>query len=210
MTPIDTARAVKTRFPEVTAEPVSFRGEISLAIPARSIAAIARFLKEECRYEMLTDLCGIDNFGSEPRYGVDYNLYSFAHRCRLRLQTAVSSTVPELDSVTGVWRAADWYERETFDMYGIVFRGHPNLTRILMWEGYPYHPLRKDFPLAGLPAELPATAVDAGRMETAPMEGGPFVPGQGPGSVIAREPRQYDTQAEELDKLARPAREEPV
>lgn len=210
MTPLDTALAVKARFPEVSSEPVSFRGEISLTVPAGSIAAIARFLKDDCQYDMLTDLCGIDNFGHEPRYGVDYNLYSFAHRCRLRLRTGVPSGAPELDSVTAVWRAADWFEREAFDMYGIVFRGHPNLKRILMWEGYPYHPLRKDFPLAGLPAELPATAVDAGRVETAPMEGGPFVPGQGGGSVIAREPRQYDTQAEELDKMARPTREEPV
>ena len=210
MTPLDTVLAVKARFSEVTAEPVIFRDETSLAVPAQNICAIARFLKDECRYEMLTDLCGIDNFGHEPRYGVDYNLYSFAHRCRLRLQTAVPSTSPELDSVTGVWRAADWYEREAFDMYGIVFRGHPKLTRILMWEGYQYHPLRKDFPLAGLPAELPATAVDAGRVEIAPMEGGPFVPGQGAGSVIAREPRQYDTQVEQMENLARPAREEPV
>lgn len=210
MTPQDAVQAIKSRFPEVTAATVEFRGEVSLAVPARSILALARFLKDECRFDMLTDLCGLDNLGEEPRFGVDYNLYSFTHRCRLRLRAGVSADSPELDSVTGVWRAADWSERETFDMYGIRFKGHPNLVRILMWEGYPHHPLRKDFPLAGLPAELPATAVDAGRVEAAPMEGGPFVGSGGGNRTISREPRQYDTINEQREKLASPSHEEPV
>ncbi|MDA0576910.1 MAG: NADH-quinone oxidoreductase subunit C [Verrucomicrobia bacterium] len=210
MTPETAIQDVKTHFPEVTAEPVVFRGGHSLQVPAKSIAAIARFLKATCGFDMLVDLCGIDDLEAEPRFGIDYNLYSFAHRCRLRIRTAVAAAHPVLDSVTGVWSGADWHEREAFDMYGIQFAGHPNLKRILMWEGYPHHPLRKDFPLAGLPADLPATAVDAGRVETAPMAGGPFVPGQGTGNSLRREPRQHDTLMEQREKLTSPARGESV
>jgi NADH-quinone oxidoreductase subunit C len=115
-----------------------------------------------------------------------------------------------VDSVTAVWRGADWHEREAFDMFGIRFRGHPNLKRILMWEGYPYHPLRKDFPVAGISAELPETAVNADTVRPAPMLGGPFVPASGARSSIRREPRQYDTLAEQQEKLAHPTKKESV
>ena len=89
----------------------------------------------------------------------------------LRLKTDVSEEKSELPTVTSVWRTADWHEREIYDMMGIRFRGHPDLRRILMWEGYPYFPLRKDFPLAGKPSEMPEVAFT----KPAPMEGGPFV-----------------------------------
>jgi NADH-quinone oxidoreductase subunit C len=143
----------------------------------------------------------VDNYGGEPRYEVDYLLYSLAHRCYLRLKVAVSEDHLVVDSVTSVWRGADWHEREAFDMFGIRFRGHPNLQRILMWDGYPYHPLRKDFPLAGLPAELPETTVDAGKVEAAPMLGGPFVTTSGARTSANREPRQADTAAERTERM---------
>jgi NADH-quinone oxidoreductase subunit C len=189
---------------------VEFRGEVTVAVPREKIAAICAFLKKECAFDMLTDLSGVDNYGEDPRYEVDYLLYSFTHRCRLRLQVKVSEDDLIVDTVSGVWRTADWHEREAYDMFGIRFRGHPNLKRILMWEGYPYYPLRKDFPLAGLPAELQGTAVDAGRVERAPMLGGPFAPGRGTRSSIAREPRQNDTVAEQQDRLANPSKKEAV
>jgi NADH-quinone oxidoreductase subunit C len=141
---------------------------------------------------------------------VDYLLYSLTHRIYLRLKVEISEDSLIVDSVTDVWRTADWHEREAFDMFGIRFRGHPNLKRILMWEGYPYFPLRKDFPLAGLPAELPETAVNAGEVETAPMLGGPFVAGTGTRSSLRREPRQYDTIAEQQDNLKNPTKKESV
>jgi len=187
-----------------------FRGEVTVAVPREKIAAACAFLKKECGFDMLTDLSGVDNYGEEPRYEVDYHLYSFAHRCRLRLQVKVSEDDLTVDTVSGVWRTADWHEREAYDMFGLRFRGHPNLKRILMWEGYPYYPLRKDFPLAGLPAELQDTAVEAGRVERAPMLGGPFVPGRGTRSSIAREPRQTDTVAEQQERLAHPSKKEAV
>ena len=93
-------------------------------------------------------------------------------------------------------------------MFGIRFRGHPNLKRILMWDGYPYYPLRKDFPLAGIPTELPETAVNADKVRTAPMLGGPFVAPSGTRSSLAREPRQADTVVENIERLKHPTKKE--
>jgi NADH-quinone oxidoreductase subunit C len=103
-------------------------------------------------------------------------------------------TQPSMPSTTGIWPGADWHEREAFDMFGIIFDGHPNLRRILMWDGYPYHPLRKEFPLAGLPADLPDDEIAAetkASVIAAPMSGGPFVatPGEPMGDA---EPRAKD------------------
>ena len=103
----------------------------------------------------------------------------------MRLKTNVSEEKSELPTVTGVWRTADWHEREIYDMMGIRFRGHPDLRRIIMWEGYPYFPLRKDFPLAGKPSEMPDVAFS----KPAPIEGGPFVTAPGGKDAIEREPR---------------------
>ena len=201
---------LRAKFGSVIPVPIEFRGETTITVPRESIVAICQFLKKECNFDMLTDLSGVDNYGEDPRYEVDYLLYSLAQRCHLRLKVLVSEEDMIVDSVTTVWLGADWHERETFDMFGIRFRGHPNLKRILMWEGYPYHPLRKDFPLAGIPTELPETAVNADSVRTAPMLGGPFVATSGSRSSIRKEPRQYDTMAEQQDKLANPTKKESV
>ena len=107
------------------------------------------------------------------------------HQCHLRLKTDVSEEKSELPTVTGVWRTADWHEREIYDLMGIRFRGHPDLRRIIMWEGYPYFPLRKDFPVTGRASEVPGVAFS----KPAPIEGGPFVTTPGGPDAIAREPR---------------------
>jgi NADH-quinone oxidoreductase subunit C len=91
----------------------------------------------------------------------------------------------KVPSAVSLWAGADWHEREVWDMMGIAFSGHPDLRRILMWEGYPFHPLRKDFPLAGLPTEMPDVAFS----DVAPMEGGPFVTCSGGEDTVRREPR---------------------
>lgn len=210
MTLQDAIQKLKTRFGAAVPAPVEFRGEVTVSVPREKVMEICRFLKTECAFDMLTDLAGVDNYGEDPRYEVDYLLYSLTDHNRLRLKIGVPEDDLVVQSVTGVWRTADWHEREAFDMFGIRFRGHPNLKRILMWEGYPHHPLRKDFPLAGIPAELPETAVDAGAVERAPMLGGPFFSGTGTLSSVSREPRQYDTIAEQQKKLKNPNKQEPV
>lgn len=210
MTPHQTIEKLRTRFGHAVQNVIEFRGELTAELPRERIVEVCRFLKDECGYDMLTDLSGVDNYGEHPRYEVDYLLYSFAHRCRVRLKVRLPEEDMTVDSVATVWRTADWHEREAFDMFGIRFKGHPNLKRILMWEGYPHHPLRKDFPLAGIPAELPDSAVEAGRVESAPMLGGPFVPLSGTRSSLRREPRQVDTLAENVERLKNPTKQDPV
>ena len=85
--------------------------------------------------------------GKDPRYEVVYEIYSYQHGCHLRLKTGISESEREAISVVDLWPTANWHEREAYDMLGVTFKGHPDMRRILMWEGYPYYPLRKDFPL---------------------------------------------------------------
>jgi NADH-quinone oxidoreductase subunit C len=126
----------------------------------------------------------VDNYGDDPRWTVVYHLRSVPGGEELRIKTSVSEEKSELPSVLGVWRTVNWHEREIYDMMGIRFAGHPDLRRILMWDGYPYFPLRKDFPLAGKTTDLPGVAFT----NPAPLEGGPFVTAPGR-DAMEREPR---------------------
>lgn len=186
MTPRDLAARLRARFGELVSEPVEAHGEVTvrLADPDR-VPDVALFARDELGFDFLLDVTSLDNYGDDPRWTVVYELYGLAHRCHLRLKTDVSEAVSELPTVSAVWRTADWHEREIYDLMGIRFRGHPDLRRIIMWEGYPYFPLRKDFPLAGRPTELPDVAFAA----AAPLEGGPFVTAPGGRDAIEREPR---------------------
>ncbi len=127
-------------------------GEITLFVDRDRIVDVCRAFKDD-GFVYLVDLCGVDysKFPNHtgPRFSVVYTLYSFQKnaRVRIRVWTAENEPVP---SVTSVWKTANWHERETWDMLGIVFSGHPNLERILMWEGFNGHPLRKDFPIRGI------------------------------------------------------------
>lgn len=182
----DLAQRLRTRFGDLISEPVEFRGEITVTLAdAERVAEVCQFARDELGFDFLLDLTSVDNYGEEPRWTVVYELYGLGHHAHLRLKTHVSEEISELPTVTGVWPAADWHEREVYDMMGIRFRGHPDLRRILMWEGYPYFPLRKDFPLAGRPSEMPGVAFT----EAAPLEGGPFVTAPGGRDAIEREPR---------------------
>lgn len=177
---------LKDKFGELISDPVDFRGEITVQVTdAKQIADVCAYAKRELGFDYLVDLSGVDNYGDDPRFAVVYELYGYSHRCHLRLTTQISEEASELPTVTGVWKTADWHEREAYDMLGIRFTGHPDLRRILMWEGYPYFPLRKDFPLAGKPTEVP----DVAFTKPAPLEGGPFVTVAGGKDSIAREPR---------------------
>ena len=162
-----------------------FRGETTYVIAASDLRDIAKWCRDDLSFDYLLDITSIDNFGEEPRFEIVYHLYSMPHAAHLRLKLKVSEDGGSLDTVSDIWPTADWHEREIYDMMGIRFRGHPDLRRIIMWEGYPYFPLRKDFPLAGKPSEMPDVAFS----KPAPIEGGPFVTAPGGKDAIEREPR---------------------
>ena len=143
------ADLVKEKFPDAVPETREALGEPTLFIDPPGIVDVCRFLKDEQEYNRLSSVTAVDWNPAEPRFEVVYLLHSLPRNARLRLKCRLPGGAPEIDSVTGVWRGANWYEREVFDMFGIRFRNHPNLTRILMpldWEGYP---LRKDYPVHG-------------------------------------------------------------
>lgn len=132
------------------------RGELTLHIRPERIAEVCRVLRdaEALRYELCSSVSGVDYLGTdERRLHVAYHLTSMTYRRRLRLEVAVTVDHPYVPSVTSVYPTADWQERETYDMFGVVFEGHPNLTRILMPDDWDGHPQRKDYPLGGVPVE---------------------------------------------------------
>src|ERR1700684_1061744 len=172
MSALELAQQLKTRFGDLISEPKEFRAEITVQLSeAGRIAEICQFAKKELGFDYLVDISSVDNYGADPRWTVVYHLRAIVNAIEIRLQTDVSEEKSELPSVLGIWRTSNWHEREIYDMMGIRFAGHPDLRRILMWEGYPYFPLRKDFPLAGKPTDLPGVAFT----KPAPLEGGPFV-----------------------------------
>jgi NADH-quinone oxidoreductase subunit C len=132
-------------------------GEITAVVRAQDLLSVARTLRDapELRFEQLIDLCGVDysSHGAGwdgARFGVVFHLLSITHNWRLRLRTfAPDDEFPAVDSVIEVWPSANWYEREAFDLYGIVFTGHPDLRRLLTDYGFVGHPFRKDFPVSG-------------------------------------------------------------
>jgi NADH-quinone oxidoreductase subunit C len=191
------AQQLKARFGDWISEPTEFRAEITVQLSgAGHIADICQFAKKELGFDYLVDISSLDNYGADPRWTVVYHLYGYGHHCHLRVKTDVSGEKPELPTVTGVWRGANWHEREIYDMMGIRFRGHPDLRRILMWEGYPYFPLRKDFPLAGKPSDAPEVAFT----RPAPEEGGPFVTRPGGKDSTAREPRAHELESDGMPR----------
>ncbi len=180
------AQQLKARFGDLLSEPAEFRGELTMqVVDPEKIADICRMAKEELKFDYLVDITSIDNYGEDPRFSVVYHLYGYEHRAYLRLQLSVSEETCQLPTVTTIWKTADWHEREIYDMMGIRFAGHPDLRRILMWEGYPHHPLRKDFPVTGKSTSVPGIAFT----EAAPLAGGPFITVAGGKDAMAREPR---------------------
>jgi NADH-quinone oxidoreductase subunit C len=125
-------------------------GEITIEITASKIVDALRRAKHDLKFERLTSVTGVDRFPAEPRFEIVYHLQSLANKARLRLKARLSGINPEIESATGVYRGADWYERETFDLFGVRFLNHPNLTRIMMPEDWEGHPLRKDYPVTGI------------------------------------------------------------
>jgi NADH-quinone oxidoreductase subunit C len=146
---IPVVAALATAQPDAVMGGKSDRGELTLEIAPERIVGVCRFLKEEQTFVRVSTVTAVDWYPEEPRFEVVYHLHSPERNERLRLKCRLPGANPEIDSVTVVWRGANWYERETFDLFGIRFRNHPNLKRIMLpedWEGYP---LRKDYPVTG-------------------------------------------------------------
>ncbi len=148
---------LKKNFGEFVQEVTDFRNDLSITIASNKIVDVSKFLKEdpELEFVMCKDVTAIDWATRKNRFTVVYHIYSFKNNYFLRLKSNIVEETPAIDSVTSVWPSSNWYERETFDMYGIVFKNHPDLRRMYMPEGFQYHPLRKEFPVLGIPGSLP-------------------------------------------------------
>ena len=162
-----------------------FRGETTYTIASADLREIAKFCRDELSFDYLIDITSIDNSSEESRFEIVYELYSMSLGAHLRLKLRVSEDAGTVDTVSDIWPTANWHEREIYDMMGIKFDGHPDLRRILMWDGYPFFPLRKEFPLEGLPSEVP----DVAFTKATPLEGGPFVTRPSTATAKDREPR---------------------
>lgn len=145
-----TVRKLSERFPSSVLEVKTFREEVTLTVPREEIFEICKYLYSDydLQYRFLTDLCGVDFYPRTPRFEVVYLLYSMKNNQRLRVKAQVGEG-ESVRSVESIWKAANWLEREVFDLFGISFENHPDLRRILLWDGYEGHPLRKDFPVEG-------------------------------------------------------------
>lgn len=142
--------ALKNQNPEWVTDVVDALGEVTIYVPREFIVEACQFLKVNHIFDMLADLCGCDRGPEEePRFEVNYHLFSTSHYNRLRLKVLVSEEDPTVRTVTGVWKTANWHERETYDLLGIIFEGHPDLRRILLPSDFDGHALRKDYPLRG-------------------------------------------------------------
>lgn len=145
MTPTETAEALQQRFGEAIGDVVAFRGEVTAVVARESLVDVCRVCKDQLGYDYLSDVSCVDWLDRRPRFDVVYHLTSLKHwiRFRLKVQVDPGQSVP---TVIPVWAAANWAEREVWDLFGVEFEGHPDLRRLLMPEGWIGHPLRKDFP----------------------------------------------------------------
>jgi len=148
---------LKANFPSIDFEVSDYREELTIKFNKKNIVDVCRFLKQDSDFQFLmsTDITAIDWASKKNRFTVVYNIFSMKNNFRLRLKADVDESDCSIDSVTSVWSAANWQERETYDMYGIKFNNHPDLRSMYMPEEFEYHPLRKDFPLMGIPGSLP-------------------------------------------------------
>ena len=148
---------LKTQFPHSVINVREFRNETTIQVKKEDIVNICIFLRddESSQFDYCSDICGADNYTPENRFEVIYNLYSLSNKQRIRLKVFVDESDLHCPSVTSVWQGANWPERETFDMFGIIFDGHNDLRRMYMPEEFEFFPLRKDFPMMGVPDSIP-------------------------------------------------------
>jgi len=148
---------LQSRVPGAVRAVAEFRGDTTVTVRREDIVRVAQALRDdpELAFDMIIDVCGVDMYRPEERFEVVYNVYSLKNREYVRLKVPVDEQDLTVQSVTGVWPGANWHERETYDMFGIVFTGHPDLRRMYLPEEFEYYPLRKDFPTMGIPDSIP-------------------------------------------------------
>ena len=203
----DVTTALKQKFPQITER--ASADHPAFNVSPGDLVDVLRHLRDEAAFDLLMDITAIDwAEGASPRFTVVYHLLSTTRAgtyIRIAANCAGTDAEPTAPSVVSLWPGANWHERECFDMFGIKFEGHPDLRRILMWDGYPYYPLRKEFPLAGIETDLPVAdiAEETGtKVIAAPMAGGPFVATSGEINLTEAEPRAKDESWS--DRRARP------
>jgi len=193
---VDAITSLKSAFPSVTDRLSSDCPAVN--VPTGELISVLKSLRDELAFDLLSDVTAIDwAEGASPRFTAVYHLYSTTSRAAIRVATSCTGgdAAPKVPSVVPLWPGANWHEREAYDMFGITFEGHPDLRRILMWDGYPYHPLRKEFPLAGIETVLPDSEIaeeTKAKVIAAPMMGGPFVTSAGEMNLTDAEPRAKD------------------
>ena len=147
---------LKEKFPQVNFVETVYRGELTITLPKQNIVEVCNFIKTDPDLEFVycEDITAVDWAKRTDRFTVVYHIFSIKNNFRICLKADVDEKDCNIDSVSSVWKAANWQERETYDMYGIKFNNHPDLRRMYMPEDFEYHPLRKDFPLMGIPGSL--------------------------------------------------------
>ncbi|GAC1448551.1 MAG: hypothetical protein NVS2B12_30210 [Ktedonobacteraceae bacterium] len=152
ITAASTVETVRDKFPQAIVDTVEFRDEQTIILRPENLVEVCSYLKNELQYTFLETVTAVDWPERIPRFDVVYQLHSMPNRCFLRLKVRVGQRReehPSVPTVTGIWPGANWYEREVYDLFGLVFSGHPDLRRILMPADWTTHPLRKDYPLSG-------------------------------------------------------------
>ncbi|MFQ5739897.1 MAG: NADH-quinone oxidoreductase subunit C [Acidobacteriota bacterium] len=144
-----TFQRVKEEFSDSIVGTHSELGQDTLILAKTALLEVARFLKQDpaLKYNYLMDLTAVDHWKRKPRFEMVYHFFSLQHKFRLRVKASVGGLHPEIDSLTPLWPGANWYEREVYDMFGIRFKGHPDLRRLLLYPEFKGHPLRKDYPI---------------------------------------------------------------
>jgi len=183
--------ALRAKFGEAIQDTVVYAGERTVFVAKDKLVEVCTYLKSEQGFNYLVDIIAIDRFTEDDRFEVAYNLVAIYTSKRLRVQVRIDEDDLEVDTVTGVWRAATWYEREAFDMMGIRFKGHPDLRRMFLPEDFEYYPQRKEFPLLGIPGSLPLPA----QTPEGPLGHDPFVAARGSAT-----PKSYQEPTSSLEQ----------
>ncbi|HOJ03599.1 MAG TPA: NADH-quinone oxidoreductase subunit C [Bacteroidota bacterium] len=149
--------SLRERFGEAVEDVVEFRGDVVVTVARDSIVTVVEYLRDHpfCPFPLCEDVFGIDQFTRKKRFEVNYHFFSVLKKVRIHLKVRVDEDDASVPSITGVFPGAGWYEREAYDMIGVHFPGHKDLRRMYMTEDFEYHPLRKDFPLMGVPGSIP-------------------------------------------------------